>query len=199
VPVGHAGTGAAAGTDLAGEERRPMVEQITVIGNIVNSPQRRQTAAGATVVNFRIASTTRRFNDALRAWEDAHTSYYDVVAYRRLAEHALASLLKGQRVIISGTLKVSEWESGDKRGRSVDIEAAAIGHDLLWGTSIFTKTRHEAQTSDSDAGDGVGTDALRPRDDNDDDSSATPELVGVGADGWATPGSTADAEPGTPF
>ena len=72
-------------------------------------------------------------------WVDGATNWYTVSTYRSLADHAFHSLRKGDRVILTGRLKVRHWENGERRGTSVEIDAEAIGHDLLWGNSTFQK------------------------------------------------------------
>jgi len=67
-------------------------------------------------------------------------TWFTVTAFRRLAENAAASLEKGDRVIVQGRLRVRPWESGEKSGISVEIDADAIGHDLAWGTTVFSRS-----------------------------------------------------------
>lgn len=111
---------------------------ITITGNIATEPEDR--ARGATpITSFRLASTQRRFDKESNRWVDAHTNWFTVSAFRQLAVHALRSLHKGQRVIVTGKLKVRTWENASGKGTSVDIEADAIGPDLLWGTADFRK------------------------------------------------------------
>ena len=43
--------------------------EITVIGNVVNSPSRSRTQNGS-VTNFRMAATERRFDSATQDWID---------------------------------------------------------------------------------------------------------------------------------
>lgn len=113
-----------------------MSDTITVIGNITE-PELRQTNGGVPVVSFRIASTQRRYDRAEEKWVDGATNWFGVSAFRGLGEHAFRSLRKGDRVIVTGRLRLKDWETGAKKGLSVEIEADAIGHDLLWGTTTF--------------------------------------------------------------
>jgi single-strand DNA-binding protein len=46
---------------------------------------------------------------------------------------------KGERIVVSGRLKVRDWDNGERSGTSVEIEASAIGHDLTFGTSAFER------------------------------------------------------------
>lgn len=115
-----------------------MTDTITITGNVATPPESR--GAGPTpITSFRLASTQRRIDRDSGKWVDSHTNWYTVSAYRQLAVHALESLHKGQRVIVTGRLKVRTWENASGRGTSVDIDAESIGHDLLWGTSDFRR------------------------------------------------------------
>lgn len=116
-----------------------MSDTITVIGNIAGDPEHRQTPAGIAVTTFRVASSQRRFDRATGQWVEAHTNWYSVSAFRGLAQHAFRSLRKGDRVVLTGKLKVRNWDNGTSRGTAVEIDADAIGHDLLWGTTTFEK------------------------------------------------------------
>ena len=42
--------------------------------------------------------------------------------------------------MVSGRLKVRDWDNGERSGTSVEIEADCLGHDLVWGTSEFSRT-----------------------------------------------------------
>jgi single-strand DNA-binding protein len=39
-----------------------------------------------------------------------------------------------------GRLRVRDWDNGERAGTSVEIEAETIGHDMVWGSSTFTRT-----------------------------------------------------------
>lgn len=105
---------------------------ITIAGNVATAPAPR--GPGGTITSFRLASTQRRFDKETNGWIDAHTNWFTVSAFRQLAVHALSSLQVGQRVIVTGRLKIRTWENASGKGTGVDIEADAIGRDLLWGT-----------------------------------------------------------------
>src|SRR5690606_18919519 len=106
-PVGHAGAEAVGGTPSAwNRQETVMKDRITVIGNIANVPERRRTAAGDTVVNFRLGANQSYFDNRAGKWVDGETNWYAVSAYRALAEHALSSLHRGERVIVTGTFRL---------------------------------------------------------------------------------------------
>src|SRR5690606_3925995 len=114
-----------------------MSDTVTIVGKVGNEPTRSQTPGGVPVVNFRLASGQRRYDARSGQWVDQGTNWYSVAAFRQLAEHAKVSLRKGDSVIVTGRLKLREWEYNDRKYSSVDIEAESIGHDLRWGTSAF--------------------------------------------------------------
>jgi single-strand DNA-binding protein len=119
------------------EETNMNDDTLTILGRVATDPTLGRTASGIPVVNFRMASTHRRFDQASQRWVDAGTNWYSVAAFRQLGEHAKASLRTGDSVIVTGRLKIRNWEANGKHGTSVDLDAEAIGHDLRWGTSAF--------------------------------------------------------------
>ncbi|GAA1965449.1 single-stranded DNA-binding protein [Microbacterium deminutum] len=118
-----------------------MNETITITGNIATDPEHKHTAGGVSITTFRVASGQRRYDRQSGAWVDAATNWYTVSTFRSLADHAFHSLRKGDRVLLTGRLRVRDWDNGAKRGTTAEIDAEAIGHDLLWGTSRFEKDR----------------------------------------------------------
>ncbi|MFS0852188.1 single-stranded DNA-binding protein [Microbacterium sp. 179-I 3D4 NHS] len=131
-----------------------MTDTLTIVGKVATDPTLGRTGGGVPVTNFRLASTHRRFDAASQSWVDAGTNWYSVAAYRQLGEHAKASLRTGDSVIVTGRLRIRNWESNGKSGTSVDIDAEAIGHDLRWGTSAYLRSsRSTPEDPSPNAGD----------------------------------------------
>ncbi len=42
--------------------------------------------------------------------------------------------------MVAGKLRVRDWDNGERAGTSVEVEADNLGHDLCWGSSVFTRT-----------------------------------------------------------
>lgn len=171
-----------------------MHDTITITGNIATPPELKRTPGGVTVTTFRLASSQRRYDRTAGAWVETGINWYTVSAFRSLADHAFHSLSKGDRVIVTGRLRVRDWETETRRGTTVEVDAEALGHDLLWGTTSFQKdTRSGSSESGAAWAPSAGDDAwatpgtVSPSD-SADTSSAAPvdaepaELALVGAD-----------------
>jgi single-strand DNA-binding protein len=131
-----------------------MIDTLSVSGIVATTPRHIVTSEGLAITSFRLASTQRRFDKGQAQWVDIDTNWYTVVAFRQLALNAHTSLNKGDRVVATGRVKVRNWESEDKSGTAIEIEADALGHDLLWRTSSFERNslaRDLESTSESDA------------------------------------------------
>lgn len=128
-----------------------MSDTITVTGVVATEP-RQSVHNGLEIASFRLASTARRQDPATQQWVDGATNWYTVSAFRRLAGNVAASIHKGQRVVVTGRLRVREWQAGDKSGTSVEIDADSLGHDLLWGTSTFSRTTASASADAAPGG-----------------------------------------------
>ena len=122
----------------------------TVIGNAVTDVSLRTTSTGASVASFRIASNSRRFDKSTNTWIEQDPSYLSVSAWSQLAENVALSVHKGQALVVTGKLKVRQWQDADKSGTNVEIDATAIGHDLNRGTSEFTKVKRVSEFYEQD-------------------------------------------------
>ena len=125
-----------------------MSDFLTSTGLVATQPRHIVTSEGLPITSFRLASTQRRFDRSQEKWIDGETNWYTITAFRQLAIHAAGSIEKGQRVVLSGRLRIRDWENGDRTGTTIDIEADSLGHDLAWGTSVFTRS---ITTSSKDA------------------------------------------------
>ncbi|MER8185378.1 single-stranded DNA-binding protein [Kitasatospora sp. NPDC094015] len=112
---------------------------VTMVGNVASTVSYAQTAAGVPVANFRMATTERRFDRGSGDWVDGDTSWVTVVAWRWLATNLVSSVSKGDPVVVSGRLRVREWEEEERRRSVVEIDARVVGHDLSRGTSAFRR------------------------------------------------------------
>jgi single-strand DNA-binding protein len=117
-----------------------MTDTISVTGLVATIPKHVVTGTGLQITSFRFASTQRKYDRAEGKWVDGETNWYTVATFRQLAVNVNASIQKGQRVIIAGRLRVRDWATDDKHGTNVEIDADSVGHDLSWGTTVFTRS-----------------------------------------------------------
>ena len=117
-----------------------MSEIVTVSGLVATTPRHLVTQDGLPITSFRMAASHRRFGRTANKWVDGETNWFTVTAFRQLAINSAGSISKGERVLVTGKLRVRDWDNGERAGTSVEVEAEALGHDLTWGTAVFTRT-----------------------------------------------------------
>lgn len=116
-----------------------------IIGNLTRDPELRNTASGANVASFSVA-TSLIWNDA-NGQKQQKTEFHNVVAWRRLAEICGQYLRKGSKVFIEGRLQTTDWtgQDGVKRYR----------------TEIVAENLIMLDSKNSNRGDSVGDNNLR--------------------------------------
>ena len=117
-----------------------MSESFTVSGLVATTPRHLVTQEGLPITSFRLASSKRRFDRTKKIWVDGETNWFTINLFRQLAINSASSISKGDRIVVSGRLKVRDWDNGERSGTSVEIEADSLGHDLVWGTTQFSRT-----------------------------------------------------------
>jgi single-strand DNA-binding protein len=125
-----------------------MTDLITLTGLVATTPRHITTSEGLAITSFRLASSQRRYDRVAQRWIDGDTNWYTVSAFRNLAQNAATSVSKGDRVILTGRVRIRDWENTDRSGTTVEIEAESVGHDLTWGTSVYTRTTTTVSTED---------------------------------------------------
>lgn len=117
-----------------------MSDTITLTGVVATEPRIITTGEGLAITSFRLASTQRRFDRTSQRWVDGDTNWYTITSFRQLATNASASVKKGERVLVSGRLRIRDWASGERAGTNIEVEAESLGHDLMWGTAAFSRS-----------------------------------------------------------
>ena len=117
-----------------------MTETVTVRGTVATSPRHVEPEAGAAITSFRLVTNDRRRRRRSGAKDPgAQSNWFTVTAFDELAVSAAACIARGDPLVVAGRLCVRDWE-GEQLGVTVEIEAEAIGHDLCWGRSEFTRS-----------------------------------------------------------
>ena len=109
----------------------------------------RETANGH-VANFRVGVSPRiRKKDG--SWVDGTTSWFSVTCWRALADNVRDSVRKGEPVIVVGRLRTDVWERGDgEKSVTYVVEATHVGHDLVRGTGMFTRSLSPVRAEDDE-------------------------------------------------
>ncbi len=128
-----------------------MSENISLTGLVATTPRHLVTQDGLPITSFRLASSSRRFDRAQNRWVDGETNWFTITSFRQLAINSATSVSKGDRILVTGRLRVRDWDNGERAGTSVEIEAESIGHDLVWGSSVFTRTVLQRDNDIADA------------------------------------------------
>ncbi len=119
---------------------------ITIVGNVTREPELRFTPSGQANTRFGVA-VNRRWQDRGGEWQEA-VSFFDVVAWREMAENIGQSLQKGSRVIVTGRLEQRSYETKEGQKRSVvEVIADEVGPSLRWATvDIHRNERKDGQS-----------------------------------------------------
>jgi single-strand DNA-binding protein len=129
---------------------------ITISGNITREPEMRYTPSGVSKVNFGVAVNRSWRNQQTQEWEE-QTSFFNVVAWRQLAENISASLTKGSRVVVSGRLEQRSWETDQGEKRSiVEIVADDVAASLRFATAEVHKVERSGPGGPDGGGGGGG-------------------------------------------
>ncbi len=117
-----------------------MNTSIVLVGNLTADPELRYTPTGTAVVRFTVAVNHRYQDKTTQEWKDGDPDFYDVDAWRLLAENCAETLSKGHRVVIAGRLSQRRYEAKDGSKRVAwTVTADAVGADLTYATAAIRK------------------------------------------------------------
>lgn len=92
-----------------------MYQQITIVGNVGNSPEMRYTPSGHAITSLSIA-VNRRWTDG-NGEKQEKTTWFKVACWRKLAEVVSQYATKGQQVLVIGELEEPDVFT-DKQGET---------------------------------------------------------------------------------
>lgn len=112
---------------------------ITLTGNVAAEPRLYSFDDGTRVTSLRVLTSHRYFDRKTGQWTDGERVCFTVRCWRALGDNVAQSIQPGQPVVVSGRLRIREFGPEGDRRFMPEIEASAVGHDLRWGTGVFTK------------------------------------------------------------
>lgn len=107
-----------------------MSAPITLTGRLGADPELRFAQSGTAIANLRVV-TDRRVREG-DDWKSVDTTWWQVVAFKQLAERVVERLAKGDPVVVIGRVRGREWEdpkTGEKR-HAMQVVADSICLDL---------------------------------------------------------------------
>jgi single-strand DNA-binding protein len=148
---------------------------LTVVGHIVNNPERRR-VGNQEVMKFRVASNSRR-RTAAGGWEPGNSLFINVNCWGKLVTGVGAALGKGAPVIVVGHVYTSEYEDRDgNRRSSLEMRATSVGPDASRAIVRIEKPGYPGPAPD-EASAPASADASEAA--TDEDSAGEPDPAGA--------------------
>ena len=128
------------------------MNKVYLIGNLTRDPEMRSTSTGIPVCNFSIA-VNRRFKNAQTGQQE--TDFFNIVAWRQLAELCSRYLAKGRKVAVFGSIQTRTYEAQDGSKRTA--------FDIVADEVEFLSAANSSGGSSSDYHAAVSSPAAAPR------------------------------------
>ncbi len=97
------------------------MNKIMLIGNVGREPEMTYTPSGSPVTKFSLA-TNRRWKDKTTGEMKEETTWFNIVAWERLAETCSNYVHKGSKIFVEGRLVIREYTDKDNvQRRAVDV------------------------------------------------------------------------------
>ena len=121
---------------------------VTIIGNLTGDPELTFTSSGQARLGFGVASNHVWYDQAGEKQEKP--SYFNIIAWRYLAENSARVLEKGIGVVVYGRLEQRSYEDKDGNKRSV---VEVVAEEIAVATKSMESLERRARTADgSDSG-----------------------------------------------
>lgn len=128
-----------------------MLNKIMLIGNLGRDPEMTYTPDGKAITKFTVA-VSRRWNDRQSGEKHEETTWFNVVAFERLAETCSQYLHKGSKVYLEGRMTSRKYTNKD----GVEVTA--------WEVRLFEMEMLDPKDSRSTVGAGISGDETSPDD-----------------------------------
>ncbi len=127
-----------------------MLNKVMIIGNLTRDPEIAETPTGVTVCKFAVA-VNRNYKDDNG---EVVTDFFNIVAWRKLAETCGRYLAKGKKVAIVGTLQNRSYTDKDGIKRYVTEIIAEEAEFLTPRSEDQPKAEPKARLTEADEDDG---------------------------------------------
>jgi single-strand DNA-binding protein len=117
--------------------------QVTVLGTVITDVTLKRVGENDhDLATFLVRAAERKYDREKAAWYDHRQFSIRVKCWRKLAAMTHAVLRRGDPVIVSGRLFVSDYETADGQHRSMpEIEAWAVGPNLMLCKATVDRAR----------------------------------------------------------
>ena len=104
---------------------------VTIVGNLTADPDFKHTESGHARATLRVACNDGYFDRDKQEWRDREPVFLRVTVWRSLAENVVASVRKGDRVVVVGKLSQFTFEPVEGQRRTLtQLEATSVAVDL---------------------------------------------------------------------
>jgi single-strand DNA-binding protein len=142
-----------------------MSNHLTLTGNVVRDIELKFTASGNPRLVMPVA-TNRRFQAKGSDTPTEVTSFFTVIVWGQLAEHVAESVIKGDRVTISGRVEQRTWfDDAEQRHNAFEIVADEVAVSLRFRTAKLD--RPVRVVSSQEIADGDVSDVSEPSETHD--------------------------------
>lgn len=124
-----------------------MLNHIAIHGRLVRNPDLRTTQSGVSVCNFTVA-VERSYTTG----EDRQSDFFDVIAWRGLADLISKYFTKGKEIVVYGEMQSRKWTDKDGNNRT-SWEVIASGVDFCGNknTANNAEQNNSADTKPSES------------------------------------------------
>lgn len=98
------------------------MNKVFLIGNLTRDPELSETNSGISVCRISIAVNRRRTGDG-----EPQTDFFNVTAWRGLADNVAKYCKKGNKIAVTGSIQLRQYEANDGTKRTaVDVVAEDV-------------------------------------------------------------------------
>lgn len=151
VPISPTGNPDAKQTGSTSDPQSEDLGEGHIMGNLTADPELRYTPSGRAVTKLRVAWTPRLKNQSTGAYYDGPTEYYDLDVWGQQGERCAELLVKGDRIVATGSWTRRTWKDKDEQERQAhSLTARDIGPSLLFRGAQVDRTKPSGQAASHD-------------------------------------------------